>query len=232
VGTLFFIHIRKTGGTSVMHAAREHFGSERTLLVYGARSQWTSPAALKIMAATRDPRQRLALFANHIEQNDIAFFSSHISAAGLRGFHSARAFTILRNPVERVLSHYFFMRKKGRTDEPLEAFIERPEYWNEQTRALSGINLDALAVVGILERFGAFIDALNGRFALRLTAEHRKDGGLLKDIRAKLVGASVRRRIEALNAEDVALYEQAARLAAGAPGASTVGPLPVAVRPG
>jgi hypothetical protein len=124
------------------------------------------------------------------------------------------------------------MRRKRRTEESLEAFVERSEFVNEQTRALAGIKIDELGIIGLLERFEAFIDALNERFGVRMSLSHRKDGGLLKDIRARLVGAAIRRRIEALNSADMELYAKAARLAPGAARGAPARRLPAAARPG
>ena len=213
VSTLFFIHLHKTGGTSVRHAAREEFPPEKMLMLYGKGSQWTSPAARAIADRPGPFAEKMARLSDHIVANDIAFFSSHLSAAHLPCFDPGRAFTILRDPVERVLSQYYFFRNAGRTEDTLEAFVERPEHRNFQHRKLDGLDLERLGIVGVLERYDDFIGRLNAKFGLRFAASHENRGGLLKRIHASRAGDAVRRRIEALNEEDAAIYARAVDLA-------------------
>ena len=153
------------------------------------------------------------MLSEHIVENRIAFFSSHLCAAHLPCFDPARAFTILRDPVERVLSEYYFFSAEGLSQDPLEVFIERPEHRNVQHRKLAPVDLNSLGAVGVLESYDAFIAQLNERFGLSFVPLHENRGGLVKRIQAGRVGADVRRRIEALNEADVAIYRKALEIA-------------------
>ena len=77
-------------------------------MVYGRKSQWSTPFATQLVYVRRELSyaRRMAILSEHIVANRIAFFSSHLCAAHLPCFDPARAFTILRDPVERVLSEY------------------------------------------------------------------------------------------------------------------------------
>ena len=213
--TLFFMHLSKTGGTSIRQAAREYFSPERVLMVYGRKSTWSTPFASELMYGRRDLSytRRMAMLSEHIVESRIAFFSSHLCAAHLPCFDPARAFTILREPVERVLSEYYFFQQKGYSQDPLEVFIERPKHRNLQHRKLAAVKLEALGAVGVLENYDAFIAELNGRFGLDFVPLHENRGGLRKRIQASRVSTDMRRRIETLNEADVAIYRRALEIA-------------------
>lgn len=214
MSTIYFLHLQKTAGTSINDAAIAEFTRERVLLVYGNDSQWTSNAAKEIRMAAKDRADHLRRLADYIETHGIAYFASHMAATGLSSFDPGRAFTILRDPVERVISQYFFFRQQRRTDETLEAFVERPENRNHQSQKLMGVDLEHLAAVGVTERFAPFVAHLNERLGTSFKVVHRKRGGLVKDFKSSRVNEAVRRRIAELNSADADLYRRALAIAA------------------
>lgn len=213
MSTVFFIHLQKTGGTSINHAAVEQFSRDRVMMLYGPTSQWTSAAAIEIMSRPRPKggrrRERYHALSEYILSHDIAFFSSHLPANYLPCFDPDRAFTLLRNPVERVISQYFFFRQQKHTSETIEEFIEHAENRNHQSRMLRHMTLEDLAAVGIMERYEPFLAHLNRRLGLQFRQVHQKRAGLLKTIRARMLSASLLKRIAELNEDDARLYEKA-----------------------
>ena len=212
VSPIFFIHLPKAAGTSIRQAALEQFPKDRVLMLYGRDSQWTSQTA-KIIISRHHPREgRAKAISDFIVTNQIAFFASHYPMAQLPCFDPSRAFTIMREPVERVLSHYLFLRRKGLTAVTLDAFVEDRAHQNMQARLLEGVEIEDLGCVGLVERYAEFVRRLNDHFGLSFGVAHRKRGGVLKELKARMASQRIRRRIEALNEADGVLYERARRL--------------------
>ena len=104
---LIFLHIPKTSGIAVAHAAVEatgpaevFFGFDRAF--FGAFSDWNSIAAenrayIHHSAATLPPAARVV--------------RAHMSLSTLRAaYPTGRFMTVLREPISRLLSHYVFWR--------------------------------------------------------------------------------------------------------------------------
>ncbi|MFE1598542.1 hypothetical protein [Methylobacterium sp. ID0610] len=209
---LFFLHLPKTGGTSIRYAAHEIFPKDKIFMLYGKDSPTTHPYANEIMYYRPELQigQQLAMIAEYLARNGIAFYASHMSAAFLPGFDPERAFTLFREPTEQVLSYYVFQKKHGRTQQSLEAFIEDPRNQNVQTQAFGNADLDQLALVGILEAYEAFVERLNRRFGLAFPVAHKNARGLASRLAGPKLSPALRAYVERLNASDMDLYERAA----------------------
>lgn len=135
-GILVFEHIPKTGGITL-----------RNILwrVYGG-------PAVFILEDPQRIREHLALLAAALGQRwrKVRVVIDHVGykvheefPAGFRYEH----FTILRDPVERTISQYYYHIQRGSLDPAvsLEEFLERDprDTWNWQTAFLGGLVLDA-----------------------------------------------------------------------------------------
>lgn len=167
----------------------------------------------------RRVRVRL-LYGKHVEFGLHEYLSQQISY-----------FTLLREPVDRVLSHYHFARErrlvpKGMSlHEHISAHVES----NLQTRMLAGLsgrnglpapaemlerakdNLRSCAVVGLAERFDETMLLLRETFGWRTPFYERRNIGRHR-LSRKAIEADTLRRIAADNQLDVALYEYAREL--------------------
>jgi hypothetical protein len=131
-----FLHLEKCGGTSVRSAI------ERAQMHW---KRWKRPevrvgAHASIAAARRLGRPSYA-FREHIlyyqlARDDVPFVTGHVQLdKELIEAHRTkwRFVTLLREPVQRWISYYFFNRYKApstdfnRIDEPLEAFLDTPD---------------------------------------------------------------------------------------------------------
>jgi hypothetical protein len=129
----YFLHIPKTAGTSLISLLTSQFPAEQTC-----------PAQLwsRLLAIPRRDLARYRLFVGH-------FYHYFLDYLG----RPATAFTFLRDPVERALSHYehilrdshHYLHDKVKQQGSFLAFLHDPQTLpmvaNFQTRAL-GVDLD------------------------------------------------------------------------------------------
>ncbi|KAF2075401.1 hypothetical protein CYY_003280 [Polysphondylium violaceum] len=131
-GPYLFLHIPKTAGNSVLHAFRSTYGSPKVI------QQWTFPGA-KDYGRLVDRQVILGHFDygihNYLPQSDKTTYSY---------------LTMLRDPVDRVISHYYYHLNRKEDEGHEMAFKYSLKEWvslapqgsNEQTRHLSGITIN------------------------------------------------------------------------------------------
>lgn len=209
---IFSIHIPKTAGTSFRKALEERYG-DRLAFYYGRNDPKTDPSLAGV--TRRDLASRLPL----LEARGVEVLHGHYRFKDVRSAVTApdrQLWTWLRDPVERVASHYYFYRERPVTASlgddvrtgglSLERFAEAHKMRNMQTRYLMGADITQFAFVGLTERFELGLAMLFGddapRLPMRYNATGRKDD-VADDMRGRLAG---------LNARDAALYAEGARL--------------------
>ena len=103
-----FLHIPKTAGTSLSHLLRNKFATDSIKLIYS-------------------PAECARTLNEHAEELDASIdcISGHIDY----GIHHYLArdcvyFSMMREPVSRVLSHYHFTRSQDASSHPLRDVIE------------------------------------------------------------------------------------------------------------
>lgn len=157
---LVFVHIRKTAGKSLRQLLFRQYTRRRTRLVKNYFTQPEISEAFVRDLATSPPRDLL------VAHGHMLFWP------GFPWPEGTEFFTMLRDPVERVISHYYWLRARNeRFQKSLREAVEDGTIEdNLQTRVISAVTppfgempqqaldlaverLEGFAVVGLTERF-------------------------------------------------------------------------------
>jgi Sulfotransferase family len=96
----FFIHLPKTGGSSVRRWLNRHFLDAHYSSTSLIESSLLTPEQVDIIVGGH--RRKIKCYSDH-----------RLSLYSVRYVDNAQPFTIIRNPVDRFLSRYFFFRNRA-----------------------------------------------------------------------------------------------------------------------
>jgi|DewCreStandDraft_4_1066084.scaffolds.fasta_scaffold72890_2 hypothetical protein len=226
---LISVHLPKTAGSSFRKSLAEHFG-ERLFEDYGDRPINTPPFRRNLQALCR------AMLYGAKSFRGIECIHGHflpLKYAALRFRQQTRWVTWLRDPADRLVSHYHYFQRTYTPAAPsrlqrrmveeqwsLERFCLCRELRNFYSQFLWGLPRGWFDFIGLVEHYAEdmrdFARALLG-VALPMYEENVNAD---KQSRGYTVDPELRKQIEAWHARDVALYRQAlarrqARLQAG-----------------
>jgi hypothetical protein len=230
-----FVHIMKTGGTSLVRPLRRNFEAgefypdHADIRDDGRLEQWE---LAYVLGLSEERKRTIRVFAGHFP-----FVIGELLGGGFT------TLTVLRDPVDRTISMLWQLRRDpgGRREMAtgsLEAIYDDPINFrlllhNHQTKifsltaadepdsfmddivvdgsrlALAKDNLATVDVIGLTDRYTEFVNELRSRFGWRLRTDLRANEAAAA---AAEVPASLRRRIADDNAIDMEFYEYATEL--------------------
>lgn len=233
---IFSVHVPKTGGTSFRHLLEKRF-KDRLAIYYGPRDANTDGRLDGVH------RSGLVEALPRLADGGVEVLHGHLRLDLMPSAVAdpAQVWMWLRDPVERTISHYFFLKEgdgQGRIATRIRSeqislldFAASPRALNLQSKFIGGLALEKLGFVGVTERYDDCVGLL---FGGKLPAQKR----VWNRTRQKPdVDEAVRRRIAEINAVDVALYGHARKVVAARlsqsrpPGAGPLGRVRALLKP-
>lgn len=235
---LVFLHIPKTGGSSIAKAIGKHY----------RRSRFHVKAAPSWAAASRAHHPDGAMFEDYLQalRSSLLLYSAELGTRYLTGHvwytDGIRALrkdgyavvTCLRDPVDRFISNYLYDRFKSvfhkKTDLDIEEYLESEEarrqagiylrYLNgirddgdhDSDQALSAAreSLGQVDILGFLDDLGAFSARLESLLGRSLRIRHeRSSPASARQAKELKSSTELRRQIADLCARDIELYSWA-----------------------
>jgi len=169
--------------------------------------------------------------------HDVRYISGHFSFSetAYRAFSAEWDFiTILRHPVSRWFSHYFYNRYKvgdhHSIREDLPTFVRSPRavrLANAFILQLTGhsvddvlarpracvsraiANLEKFALVGCLERLDVFVSQFDARYRTQLYVPRRQQNPMPAALQATQITDALRQQVEQMCRADMAVYQYA-----------------------
>lgn len=149
----FFVHIPKTAGTS-FSIALENNENVNMLYDYGINKAKTTRKLLNI--DTNDINQ------NIFDPNVYNIICGHVCYE--KYAHCTpkeNLITILRNPVERVVSEFQHLTRVGKLSKTFLKFCSSPAESNKQHRMLNNYRLNNQSLIGLTSHYKYFIEVFN-----------------------------------------------------------------------
>jgi hypothetical protein len=207
---LVSIHIPKTAGTSFRNILKRVYGRRRVIRIDIRPPSSPNPPPPKKLS------NRVKVIHGHFAFPELA------SLYGID--KNVPIITWVRDPVERVMSNYFYLQRvlrklvgKGqkelnilnRMEKNLEEFAQAERNRNRMSKFLEGLRLEDLFFVGIQEHFSEDLNDLAKMLHWRRTAEFRHNTSQEQRVP---VNNDIKEQIRELNEEDVKVYEEALHL--------------------
>ena len=243
---LVFIHIPKCAGTAAARAMRRaYFPVHRELLSrlrgrlgYGYESirvEASYEAARSLGLNLPEFHAALLFYAMGLPKNGLIAGHVPFSRAAADAFSDEWQFiTVLREPVSRFMSEYFYNRFKTssryfKVEEELEAYLDTADARRTSTQMINFLtgradeyatptesemdaalaNLRRFAVVGFFEDLDRFADDMAARFGRRPVVPRINRNPAPEGLRKRELDPTIRGRIAELNAADSEVYRRA-----------------------
>lgn len=162
---VMFIHIPKTAGTSFRDAAIKSIGNSSVAKNYGEGSEASTSWVVDYVFERNDYP---GLYHRLIKDNYLLYIGHMNANPAALVFPIKQVATIIRHPVERVVSNYnHFYLHKGYQKSVVE-FIKSKQFVNMQSRTLWPLPVSLIGFIGIAEAYNNSLDIFNHMYGYQL----------------------------------------------------------------
>ncbi|MFS1523012.1 hypothetical protein ACL7TT_02680 [Microbulbifer sp. 2304DJ12-6] len=202
---LLFVHVPKTAGTSFRLGASAYFGDDSVCFDYGPNSSETSDVVRKWMGQNPDHWS----FFREIKYGNKRLLSGHSNAMRyLPVFGLENTVTILRDPIQRLVSEYMHFSRHHGYEGDFESFYKKPTFTNRQGSFFKGLPWPVLGFIGLTERYEESLRLLNRKYDVDIPILTRNLWR--SDLREKYeLPPNQLTELRKRNADEIGLYEKA-----------------------
>lgn len=206
------LHIPKTGGISFREHLKHIYGVDSVIYDYPPNNVPVEDTAYDLTIGFQDIEHRL------LDHRNTYVFHGHFKMTRYNGFHLVRRIVWIRNPVERLVSHFnYFRNNPDHNNEvyrqmidnalDLRGFGEIPIMRNFQSLFLDGMDISQFDFVGLTESYDRSIRLFYKMFCPNLVPLHiheNKRKNPLSEIDQGLI-----EYLGKMNAVDFSVYQSA-----------------------
>lgn len=201
---ILFVHIPKTAGTSLHQSAIDSLGANCVERDNGNSENLTSELIKEYFYADK-PYDHFGYY-EAFKKADKKWLTGHLFAERLLPlFGAENTISFVRDPIDRVISNYQFMKSIDKTSLSFEDYYQAPEETNKQFRMIGQTPWKAYHLVGTLEHYNDCLSLLSHTKQLNLEIQKlniRQAGTNSK------VSETVRSDIQKWNERDCIFFEE------------------------
>jgi len=199
---LFFIHLPKTGGTSFKRAAETYFGQHFIVRDYGVKSVDTALWLHDSLYRNKDYYG----FYQRLITDKTQLYIGHVHAQpACHVFSVHQLVTIMRNPVNQVLSHFNHFKRWNNYQGSITDFVNNKGFINLQSRCLKSTPINLIGFIGVTEDYNQSLTLFNKLYQLDLVPLQEN---ISQEKSIEVVEDSVIALIKKNNQADIKLYQQ------------------------
>ena len=207
---LLFSHIPKTAGTSFRKSINGFsllgfFFGWKACFDYGSENKATSEFIRALYKSADFSR------LSEISDRKILLAGHFLVQKYLKYYRIDRVLTFVREPAQRIASHYHDLQKRINYAGTLQDFVREPQYQNIQSRYLRGVPVEAIGLVCICEHYKDSIELVEKVYGMKV-GERRLNQNRQKGNSLYTIDDEVLAEIRRLNAADYELYNRAMNL--------------------